>query len=80
MLPVFKPGDRIVVDVKVRPKEGDVVALRKPGISRLILKRVFKISYSRYFVQGDNGPQSTDSRDFGPVLRREIIGKVVLRY
>lgn len=32
-----------------------------------------------YFVMGDNRPASLDSRSFGPISRREIIGRTALR-
>ena len=31
-----------------------------------------------YVVLGDNRRRSTDSRDFGPIRRRHVVGKVVL--
>lgn len=44
---------------------------KTPEQSRLIVPRGYVV------VLGDNGPQSEDSRQFGPVPIRDIIGKVV---
>lgn len=35
---------------------------------------------NQYIVFGDNRNHSSDSREWGPVTRKEIIGKVVFRY
>jgi signal peptidase I len=32
------------------------------------------------FVMGDNRPHSSDSREFGPVAKEDIIGVVIMRY
>lgn len=36
------------------------------------------IPLDRFFVMGDNRPKSSDSRRFGPVLRRNLLGKVFI--
>jgi signal peptidase I len=33
-----------------------------------------------YFMMGDNRDESSDSRDFGPVPKKDIIGKVMFRF
>ncbi len=39
----------------------------------------FVLEKDEYFVMGDNRNHSTDSRNFGPVKKSEILGKVVLQ-
>ena len=43
------------------------------------VQRSWKLNTSEYFVIGDNTSQSTDSRNFGPITRDEIIGVVILK-
>jgi signal peptidase I len=33
-----------------------------------------------YFVLGDNRPESSDSRSWGPLPSSRIVGKVIFRY
>ncbi len=42
-----------------------------------MIKRIKKVKLNEYDVEGDNTSQSTDSRDFGPIKKSEIIGSVV---
>jgi signal peptidase I len=57
-----------------KPQIGDIVAFRKPG--EIFIKRIIKIQNDKYFLAGDNRKDSLDSRKFGLVVRKEIIGKV----
>jgi signal peptidase I len=38
------------------------------------------VPQDEYFVLGDNRPHSSDSREFGPIPTKLIIGKALLRY
>lgn len=80
MEPAYSSGDRLLVLRTGKLKKRNVVVLRDPRTSRLILKRIERIEVERYFVSGDNPSESTDSRAFGPVAKKDILGKVILRY
>lgn len=47
---------------------------------RLIVKRVVSVDGDEVVVWGDNRASSSDSRVFGPVDRRDILGRAVYRY
>ena len=81
MEPTLRHGDRLVIWRSGRVRAGDIVALddpRDPG--RTLLKRVASLQPAGVFVLGDNPQWSTDSRHFGPVGTRSLIGKAVYRY
>jgi nickel-type superoxide dismutase maturation protease len=83
MLPAFAPGDRLIVVPAMRLRRGDVVALTDPREpSRLLVKRVASVDRVARVVSvlGDNQHASTDSRVFGPVPWRSVIGRAVYRY
>lgn len=83
MAPGLLPGDRLLVSALASLRPGDVVALRDPRDPRRVLvKRVASIDDRARLlvVRGDNPAASTDSREFGPVALRLLLGRCVLRY
>ncbi len=86
MAPTLLPGDRLLV-LRVPPfwplRPATLVAVpdpRGPPDARILVKRVVGLDRDTVAVQGDNADQSTDSRVFGSVPRRSVIGLVVYRY
>ncbi len=83
MSPTFKSSDIVLVNrlsyIGKVPKVGDIVALKDPRDKKILIKRISKIKNNKYFVSGDNKSESTDSRAFGWVTKKDIIGKVILK-
>ena len=85
MRPALEPGDYVLVNrwaYKFRPPaKGDLVVVRDPEApQRFLVKRVSDVpDPTRIQVEGDNADRSRDSRAFGPIALREIVGKVWMR-
>lgn len=56
-------------------KKGDIVAARRQN--KIVIKRIAKVENGKFFLQGDNTHDSLDSRTFGLIERKQIIGKVI---
>jgi nickel-type superoxide dismutase maturation protease len=85
MAPSFAAGERVLVNRAAYwfrpPRAGDVVVVRDPRApARLLIKRIEREEDGAFVLSGDNPGASTDSRDFGAVPRRLIVGKVWGRY
>jgi len=81
MQPALEPGDRLLVVGLLKARPGDVVAVVDPRDSeRVMVKRVTTVDGAGVTVLGDNPTASTDSRTFGPVPSRLVLGRVVYRY
>ena len=82
--PDFREGDYVLaagVPFPVRKiKAGDVIVFRQSGYGTLI-KRVHRVldSGQAFDVRGTQ-IYSSDSRNFGPVLRGHVSGKVVWHF
>ena len=81
MIPSLKPGDEILLDPYIYrqqlPQVGDIVVTTHPHQKKLaVVKRISAITEDgSYFLTGDNPAASTDSRDWGTIKLRDIIGK-----
>lgn len=88
MEPAYRRGDRVLVSRLAYlfrpPLAGDVVVIRDPErAGHFLLKRVAAATdggRDSFYVVGDNAAFSRDSRTFGPIARRLIVGKAWLRY
>ncbi len=77
MEPNLVPGDRLLLFPPLKLRAGDVVAVRDPrNPERLLVKRLTAVGRHTITMEGDN----PDSRVFGPVARRAVVGRAVYRY
>lgn len=83
MEPTIREGEVLLVN-KVQyllkePKVGDIVVLKNPlreKGKKYIIKRIQKIQGDKFFVMGDNKRASVDSRRFGWINKKNILGKI----
>jgi nickel-type superoxide dismutase maturation protease len=85
MRPTLQPGDHLLVvgwfwGRRVRPS--DIVVFREPDQQlTFAVKRVATVaSNGDVVVHADNPNVSRDSREYGPVPRRMLVGKAIYRY
>lgn len=80
MKPRLKNGDVVLVNRLSyffrKPKLRDIVVLKR---ETYIIKRIAAIKGNQIFIIGDNKKESKDSREFGWVSKKEIVGKVILK-
>lgn len=77
MEPFLKSGDEVLVFKFLKIKKGDVIVFKKE--KKIFVKRVSKIEDGKFTVLGDNKNDSYDSRKFGFINKKDIIGKVVVK-
>jgi nickel-type superoxide dismutase maturation protease len=79
--PFYLPGDYVVI-IKIRfflrkLKAGDFIVFHHPVYGILIKKLDRILSDGNELVVLGANSESTDSRDFGPIPRNWVLGKVV---
>lgn len=81
------PGDKVMVSsgkVKINGQSVDETYLASdtPLFPGGFMQDGVEIDVpeDHYFVMGDNRPHSSDSREFGPISKKLIIGRAIFRY
>jgi phage repressor protein C with HTH and peptisase S24 domain len=78
--PDYEHGDFVLVSkipfIFSQPSGGQVIAFHQPGYGVLIKRIQYVDPAGGLYVVGTQ-PDSTDSREFGPVRQEDVIGKVV---
>jgi len=82
MQPALRPHDRLLVCRWLTLRRGDLLVLRDPERHAIFLvKRVADVAANGdLVVHADNPNVSRDSRHFGPVPRRLVVGRAIFRY
>jgi signal peptidase I len=80
LAPEFSQGDFVLVSkipfLLSRPAPGQVIAFHQPGYG-LLIKRIQSIAVDGELNVTGSHPDSIDSRIFGPVRQKDIVGKVI---
>lgn len=85
MMPTLKPGREILVSsipyFFSKPRVGDIIAFsfarRDLANNKPLVKRIKDMKEGKYLVKGDN---KEDSREYGWIKRKNILGKVIYIY
>ncbi|HEX7456163.1 MAG TPA: signal peptidase I [Candidatus Nanoarchaeia archaeon] len=86
MEPTFREGDRVLINTFAylfsKPKPGDIIAFQLPSQrDKILLKRIEGvIGDNQYFIAGFNKVDSQDSRHFGPIHHKQVLGKFLTSY
>ena len=78
LTPEYQEGDYVVVaSFWRRPVPGDLIVFRNEKHGTMIKKlKAISADENGYFVIGSH-PRSIDSRQFGPVGRQDVFGRVI---
>lgn len=81
MFPALKDGDFVLINPYAELEIGDIALAQHPFKQSVkIIKRIKEISpEGKYFLVGDNLSESSDSRAFGAIAAKDILGKAVCR-
>lgn len=83
MRPGLRPGDRLLVSYRRRPRAGDVVVARFPDgvavVKRAVERRTSRSGAPAWWLLSDDPEAGVDSRHRGPVADSDILAVALLR-
>ncbi len=82
MSPVLREGEKVLLQKQwffVWFHLNDIVAFFHPNTRQFLIKKIEKLEKDKVWVVGINKENSTDSRDFGWIKKKDIIGRVIFQ-
>lgn len=83
MLPVLRPGDRLLVAYRRAVREGDLVVARLAdgtvAVKRAVERRTTATGRPAWWLLSENPDEGVDSRHRGPVPEEDVIAVTVAR-
>lgn len=78
LYPEYREGDYVmIITIPFFPfKQGDTIVFQHPTYGKMI-KKIERIESDKIQVKGTH-PDSVDSRRFGPIDRKSVLGKVIV--
>lgn len=58
-----------------KPRIGDIIIFKHEN--KRIVKKIIKIENDKYYIDGEN---LKDSKDFGPIRRKDILGMLIFKF
>jgi nickel-type superoxide dismutase maturation protease len=78
MQPTYQPGDTLLGTGWFTPAIGQVVVADHAG--RPVIKRITRLSRTHVWLAGDNPAASTDSRQYGPIVRTALQSNILIKF
>lgn len=76
MSPLLKDGDKVFVKKTKDIHKGDITVANHPYKKVQIIKKVSKVEGDKITLKGANKSESSDSRSFGKIRKKDVIGVV----